>query len=122
MEAIEMAVRSAMHHAGGAALSQLLQFSAPPAGQRRVPCNCGHEAHYRELRGKPVLTVVGTVNVLRPYYLCPQCHAGQFPVDGELDITDTEFSPAVRRMQALVGQDAPFDHGRQQMKLLAISM
>ncbi len=114
-----MAVRSAMHHAGGTALSQLLHFSTPSAEQRRVPCNCGHEAHYRELRSKPVLTAVGTVTVLRPYYLCPQCHAGQFPVDVELDIHDTEFSPAVRRMQALVGQDAPFDHGRQQMKLLA---
>jgi len=25
----------------------------------------------------------------------------------------------VRRMQAIVGQEAPFDHGRQQMKVLA---
>jgi hypothetical protein len=40
-------------------------------------------------------------------------------VDVELDIENTEFSPGVRRMQAVVGQEAPFDHGRQQMKLLA---
>ena len=62
---------------------------------------------------------VGKVEVSRPYYLCPHCHAGQFPADVELDIENTEFSPGVRRMQAMVGQDAPFDHGRQQMKLLA---
>jgi hypothetical protein len=37
----------------------------------------------------------------------------------DLDIVDTESSPGVRRMQALVGQDAPFDHGREQMKMLA---
>jgi hypothetical protein len=37
----------------------------------------------------------------------------------ELDIENKECSPGVRRMQALVGQEAPFDHGRQQMKLLA---
>jgi hypothetical protein len=37
----------------------------------------------------------------------------------ELDIEHTEFSPGVRRMQALVGQDTPFDHGREQMKVLA---
>ena len=54
-----------------------------------------------------------------PYYLCSHCHAGQFPADVELDIEDTEFSPGVRRMQAVVGQEAPFDHGRQQLKLLA---
>jgi len=62
---------------------------------------------------------VGTVEVSRPYYLCPHCHAGQFPADIELDIENTEFSPAVRRMQAVVGQEAAFDHVRQQMKLLA---
>ena len=66
-----------------------------------------------------MLTVVGRVEVSRPYYLCPHCHAGQFPADVELDIENTEFSPGVRRMQALVGQEAPFDHGRQQMKVLA---
>jgi hypothetical protein len=42
-----------------------------------------------------------------------------FPADVELDIEDTETSPGVRRMQAMVGQGAPLDHGRQQMKLLA---
>jgi hypothetical protein len=71
------------------------------------------------LRSKPVLTVVGRVEVSRPYYLCPHCHAGQFPADVELDIENTEFSPGVRRMQALVGQEAPFDHRREQMKVLA---
>ena len=62
---------------------------------------------------------VGRVEVSRPYYLCPHCHNGQFPADVELDIEDTEFSPGVRRMLAMVGLEAPFDHGRQQMKLLA---
>jgi hypothetical protein len=119
MEATEMVVRSAMHQAGATVLTRLLQFPAPPADQRNIACSCGHAAHYRELRSKPVLTVVGIVEVSRPYYLCLHCHAGQFPVDAELDIEDREFSPGVRRMQAVVGQDAPFDHGRQQMKLLA---
>jgi hypothetical protein len=63
--------------------------------------------------------VVGTVEVSRPYYLCPHCHQGQFPADQQLDLVDTEFSPGVRRMQALVGQQAPFEHGREQLKLLA---
>jgi hypothetical protein len=71
------------------------------------------------LRTKPVLTAVGQVQVSRPYYLCRHCHTGQFPADVELDIENTEFSPGVRRMHALVGQEAPFDHGREQMKLLA---
>ncbi len=119
LETVEMAGRSALHRAGAAALTERLQFPAPRADQRPLPCACGHLAHYRELRSKPVLTAVGTVEVLRPYYLCPHCQAGQFPADAELDIESTEFSPGVRRMQAVVGQPTSFDHGRQQRKLLA---
>lgn len=119
LEAIEMAVRSALHQAGAAALTELLQLPAPPAGQRTIPCPCGHQASYRDLRSRTVLTAVGPVKVSRPYYLCSHCHTGQFPADVELDIENTESSPGVRRMQAVVGQDAAFDHGRRQMKLLA---
>ena len=119
LEAIEMAVRSAMHQAGAAALTQLLQFAAPAADQRTLACSCGQQAHYRELRAKSLLTAVGKAEVSRPYYLCSHCHTGQFPADVELDVENTELSPGVRRMLATVGQGAPFDHGRQQMKLLA---
>ena len=119
LEATEMAMRSALHRAGAAALSQLLQFPAPSEEGRTLPCPCGQQAHYREKRSKPVLTAVGPVEVLRPYYLCAHCSVGQFPMDVELDIENTEFSPGVRRMQAMVGQEAPFDHGREQMKVLA---
>ena len=119
LEATEMAVRSALHRAGAAALTQLLQFPAPRDEPRTVPCPCGQPAPYHQLRTKPVLTAVGPVEVSRPYYGCPSCHAGQFPADVELDIENTEFSPGVRRMQAMVGQAAPFDQGREQMKVLA---
>ena len=119
MEAVESALRAALHQAGAAALTELLKFEAPAAEQRQLPCRCGHHAQYQELRSKPVLTIVGPVRVSRPYYLCAPCGAGQFPVDAELDIENTEFSPGVRRMQALVGQQAPFDHGREQLKVLA---
>jgi hypothetical protein len=119
LEAIEMVVRSIMHQVGAAVLTQLLCLASPAANQRTISCACGHQAHYRELRSKPLLTAVGKVEVSRPYYLCAHCHEGQFPADVELDIENTEFSPGVRRMQAVVGQEAPFDHGREQMKLLA---
>jgi len=119
LEAVESAWRTTLHQAGAAALNQLLQFEAPAADQRQLPCPCGHHAQYQEIRGKPLLTIVGPVRLSRPYYLCRQCHLGQFPVDAELDIENTEFSPGVRRMHALVGQQAPFDHGREQMKVLA---
>lgn len=119
LEAVEMAFRATVHRAGAAALTQLMQFPEPPADQREIPCPCGHQARYRELRSRLLLTVLGEVELLRPWYLCTHCHNGQFPVDRQLDIEDRDCSPGVRRMQALVGQDSPFDHGREQMKILA---
>jgi hypothetical protein len=112
-------LRAVLHQAGAGALSELLQFEAPAPDQRQLPCACGHQAQYHELRSRPVLTVIGWVRMKRPWYLCANCREGQFPADVELDIEKTDFSPGVRRMQALVGQDAPFDHGREQMKVLA---
>ena len=108
-----------MHRAGATALTELLRFPVPAADQRRIVCSCGQQAQYRELRSRALLTVVGKVNVSRPYYLCRHCHSGRCPVDIELDVENTEMSPGVRRMMAVVGQEGPFDQGRQQMELLA---
>jgi len=119
LEAVEMSFRAALHQAGAAALTQLLPFPEPTAEQRKLPCPCGHQASYREMRLWKLLTALGEVELLPPWYLCPHCHNGQFPVDCELDIENSDHSPGVRRMQALVGQEAPFDHGREQRKILA---
>ena len=86
LEAVEGAVRSAMHQAGAAALTELLRFPSPAADQRTLPCACGQQARYRELRSKPILTALGKAELTRPYYLCPHCHVGQFPADVELDV------------------------------------
>ena len=44
LEAVEIAIRSLMHHAAAAGLSELLQYDPPEAGQRTVPCPCGQTA------------------------------------------------------------------------------
>lgn len=119
LEAVEIALGTALHQAGASALSQLLQFPEPAGVRRRVACPCGQQASYRDRRTRSILTALGPATVSRPYCLCPHCPEGPFPADAELDIANTGFPPGVRRMQALVGQDAPFDHGREQMKLLA---
>ena len=114
-----MAMRAAMHRAGAQALSQLLRGDPPGPDEREVSCAVRPQSHYREMRARRVLTAVGEIGLLRPWYLCPHCHNGQCPADAALDIEKTDLSPGVRRMLALVGADAPFDHGRQQLELLA---
>jgi hypothetical protein len=114
-----MAIRSTVHQTGADAVTELLRFGVPDSQHRSTPCPCGHVAGYQEMRSRPILTVVGWARIDRPYYLCPRCHAGQFPADVELDIDQTDFSPGIRRMLAAVGAEVPFAQGRSQMKLLA---
>ncbi len=117
LEAVEMAVRGAMHRAGAQAVGKLLSQAGgnPP----QVPCSCGGEAGFHSSRHRRLLTALGEVEFERPYYVCPQCHQGQSPRDGELDVEATHYSPAVRRMMALVGSETSFVQGQEQLRLLA---
>ena len=116
---METAIRAAMHQAGAAALTQLLQFEKPDAGLLTVPCPCGHTARFKEMRTKSFLSVVGKIAVRRPYYHCSHCSKGQHPVDQELGVAGLESSPGVRRMEAMVGAEMPFVPACEPMKVLA---
>lgn len=112
-------MRSAMHQAGASALTQLLRYEPPDEDHRTIPCPCGGSSRYKELRSKTVLTVLGPVDLSRPYFLCIDCSKGRYPVDTELGIAGLESSPGVRRMEAVVGSEMPFAPGCEPMKLLA---
>ena len=114
-----MAIRSTVHQTGAEAVTELLRFPPPDEEHRRVPCPCGQMARYEGMRSRPILTVVGWARIERPYYLCSACQHGQSPVDLQLDVDKTDFSPGVRRMMAAVGSEAPLAQGRDQVKLLA---
>jgi len=117
--AVEMALRSALHKAGATSLSKLLQLDPPAPDERKRECRCGQTARYRELRSRRILSVLGEVEITRPWFLCSGCGKGQAPFDTELDVEHKDLSPGVRRMLAMVGSEAPFDHGRRQIELLA---
>jgi hypothetical protein len=117
LEAVEVALRASLHHAGAAALGVLLSECGSPA--RRVACECGQQARYHDRRSKRLLTVLGPAEFARGYYVCPSCGRGQSPRDRELDVEGTEFSPGVRRMMAAVGAETSFEQGREQLELLA---
>jgi hypothetical protein len=117
LEAVEMATRAAAHQLGAMVLQNLLNTAASFPAQ--VRCGCGEYAHFHAVRSKQVVSVVGPITIERPYYVCTHCHRGQSPRDVELDVVRTQYSPGVRRMMAVVGSDFSFDHGREQLELLA---
>ena len=117
LEAVEMAVRGAMHRAGAAALGRLL--SVDKEHPRQVPCGCGGQARWHSRRRKQLLTALGEVPFERAYYVCGDCHHGHSPRDRELEVEGTECSPGVQRMLAMLGSESSFEQGREQMALLA---
>ena len=117
LEALETVTRAALHQAGAKLLEHLLE--APLEAEPEQPCHCGRRARHRGRRPKKMLTLLGEVEIERPYYLCGACHQGQFPFDRELDVADTQYSPGVRRMMALVGSESSFEGGREQLRVLA---
>lgn len=112
-----MATRTSLHRAGAATLTALL--AARSCHPTTTACACGAEAHYHDQRRRQFLTVLGPVAFERAYYVCPHCHQGQSPRDRELDMEGTHYSPGVRRMMAVVGSEASFQHSREQLELLA---
>lgn len=119
LEAVETAIRAAMHQAGAEVLTKLLQYDPPDTDHTTIPCSCGQSALYKELRRKTILTVVGTVQLSRPYYHCDHCKKGHFPVDTELGVHHLETSPGVRRMESVMGSEIAFAAGCEPMKVLA---
>jgi hypothetical protein len=117
LEAVEMAMRSAMHRAGAAALSRLLSMDGGHPAQ--LDCACGQTARYHDRRPKHLLTVLGPLELRRAYYHCAHCQKGQAPRDRELDVEGTQCSPGMRRMLAVVGSESSFEQGRAQLELLA---
>jgi hypothetical protein len=117
LEALEMATRSVMHRAGAMVIEKLLNTGATPESD--VACGCGQRARFHQMRSKQLVTALGPIRIERAYYVCAACHSGQSPRDCQLDIEGTAYSPAVRRMMAIVGSEGSFEQGRQQLEQLA---
>ena len=115
---MEEAIRCSMHEVGGKLLEKLLNVDRGYRGPQ-VKCAGGHQASFVEYRKKSLVTVLSEIEVVRAYYYCAQCKGGVIPKDLELNISQTLFSPGVRRMMSTVGSKEPFEEGRQDLAELA---
>ena len=113
-----MAIRSAMHDAGGILLEKLLDADRGYRGPC-IPCGRGHRADFIDYRSKSVLTVLSRIQVRRAYYHCAKCQKGVIPKDADLDVVSTSFSPGVRRLMGRLGGKEAFDEGRCDLEELA---
>ncbi|HUL28207.1 MAG TPA: ISKra4 family transposase [Streptosporangiaceae bacterium] len=107
LEAVELAIRTAMTRLGGGLLEDLLGLDAGHRGPR-VDCGAGHAAEFVSYREKTVDTVLGPVRVNRAWYHCAACGHGMAPKDAELGVTGTSMSPGLAKMTARAAAMVPF--------------
>jgi hypothetical protein len=107
LEAVELAVRTAMMRLGGSLLQRLLATDAGHRGQR-IDCGAGHLAEFVGYRTRTIQTVLGAVAVRRAYYHCASCGRGIVPRDDELGTAGASLSPGLRKMTARAAAAAPF--------------
>jgi len=98
----------------------LEQVVADGPRQERPICRaCGSTMTPKQEAGRQ-LTVRGdaAVRLRRRYAACPSCGAGLFPLDEELALLPSSFSPAIHQCIVRLGTLLPFDRVPEQVAAL----
>jgi hypothetical protein len=104
----------------GAYLSR--QEAANPAEQ--IACECGGGAVYFGHKKAKVKRVFGWASYRRSYYICPQCHQGQKPLDQRLGLEPGRATSGLADLLGVAGIQTSFDEGSQLVErylLVAVS-
>lgn len=118
-EALETAVRAAVHVAGAQVLEEVLRDVGVGRREDQLRCSCGAVMQSRGVKVKCIRTLLGPVQFDRSAYQCPRCAKVRHPGDEELDVVKTGYSPGVRRLVSDFASDAPFKRVSHQLKAAA---
>jgi AcrR family transcriptional regulator len=80
--------------------------------QRRKALQCATCAHL--LRARPTVsrtveTLIGEIKVHRPYFYCPHCHRGRYPLDEVLGLRAGRIQRDVQQAAAALATELPYD-------------
>ncbi len=72
------------------------------------------------MRPAHVDTLLGTITLNRPYYLCPNCHHGLAPLDRQLEFCAGGLSAGLEEVLALMGAQCPFEEAADLVQRLTL--
>ena len=107
LEAVELAIRTAVLELGGSLLGRPLAADGGHRGHR-IDCGAGHQGEFVAYRDKTIATALGPVQLRRAWYHCPACGHGLAPRDDELGVAGTSLTPGLRKMIDRAGAAVPF--------------
>lgn len=100
---LEQHVVRLLKELGSCLLAGLCNLLAREQPTTTLACTCGQQALYQRQRTAQVTTLLGSISILRAYYLCPACGVGQHPLDAQLQFCAGSRSAALDELLALLG-------------------
>ena len=113
-----MVIRASVHSIGAKILEELLNTDTGHKG-KTVRDDQGHTYTFKDYREKHLTTVLGAIRIKRAYYYDSDRYVGYVPLDRDLGIEGTSFSPGARRMMSRVGAYRPYEAGSDDLEILA---
>jgi Uncharacterised protein family (UPF0236) len=80
--------------------------------QSRCP-QCARLLKARDPVRRTVETLVGSIQLERPYFYCPACHVGLYPLDEVLGVSPGRIQLDVQKAAAKVVTEVPYDEAQQ---------
>lgn len=120
LEAMEKMTLQVIKDLSRALLAGLCCLNVPTYPDEEVPCPCGQTAQYQRMRPAHVDTLLGTITLNRPYYLCPGCHHGLAPLDQQLGVCAGGISAGLAEILALMGAQSAFEEAAKLIEKLTL--
>jgi hypothetical protein len=79
--------------------------------QSRCP-QCDRLLQARAPVQRTVETLVGLIQLERPYFYCPACHTGRYPLDKVLDLSPGRTQLDVQKAAAKLTTEVPYDEAQ----------
>jgi len=78
-------------------------------GVRAACPECGSEMRNRGYRERKLVTQTGEVSLRRRYYRCADCGRGFSPLDRQLALTESVYSPGMKKDMVWLGGIVPYN-------------
>lgn len=95
---------------GGVAQTIIAQTHQEEQRRTSLPCaTCAHLLRARPVVSRTVETLIGEIDVQRPYFYCPHCHCGRYPLDEVLDLRAGRMQRDVQQAAVDLATELPYE-------------
>ena len=95
---------------GGVAQTIIEHTHQEEQRRKALQCaTCGHLLRARPAVARTVETLIGEIEVHRPYFYCPHCHRGRYPLDEVLGLQAGRIQRDVQQAAAALATELPYD-------------